>query len=147
MLSIQRVTVAVRSAPPESVLLNTCQWHPIYRKISTLLLLTCTCMKTPLRPIGNSRGIILPAALLATIAFEDEVEMTIQDNRIILEPVKKSKPLRQGWYPQALVEATPETVLSEAEANDWDAVSGLNEEWTWSLANPALPSCAGKSGG
>jgi antitoxin MazE len=88
-------------------------------------------MKTLLRPIGNSRGIILPAALLATIAFEDEVEMTVQDNRIILEPVKKSKPLRQGWYAQALAESAPDAILSEAQTSDWDAVSEPNEEWTW----------------
>ncbi len=38
-------------------------------------------MKTPLRKVGNSFGVILPRAMLAQAALTDEVEMKVEKGR------------------------------------------------------------------
>jgi antitoxin MazE len=89
-------------------------------------------MRTSLRAIGNSRGIILPAALLAALNLEDEVELTLQDQHILLSPVPKvpkPSPLRQGWFSAVLLEeSTPQVQM---EAADWDGALHVDEDWTW----------------
>lgn len=50
-------------------------------------------MKITLRNIGNSRGIIIPAALIEPLHIENEVELTLQADSLLLKP---SKPLRKG---------------------------------------------------
>ena len=52
-------------------------------------------MKTNLRKIGNSRGVLIPAPLLAACELTDEVELTIEAGRLILAPVR---PAREGWF-------------------------------------------------
>ena len=52
-------------------------------------------MRTPLRRIGNSHGILIPKPLLAQAGFEDEVEMTFEQGAIVL---RKPRPqVRTGW--------------------------------------------------
>ena len=41
-------------------------------------------MKTTLRKIGSSRGAMIPAPLLAACEIMDEVELTIEEGRLIL---------------------------------------------------------------
>lgn len=53
-------------------------------------------MRTSLRKIGNSRGVLIPAALLAACEIGDTVEMRLEENRIIIESVKPQH--RQGWF-------------------------------------------------
>lgn len=53
-------------------------------------------MQTSLRKIGNSRGILIPAALLAACEIGDAVEMRVENNRIIIEPIAPQH--RQGWF-------------------------------------------------
>ena len=43
-------------------------------------------MKLPLVSIANSRGIRLPKAILAQCRMEEEVEIEVQDQKIILSP-------------------------------------------------------------
>ena len=54
-----------------------------------------SAMKTNLRKIGNSRGVLIPAPLLATCEITDEVELTVEEGRLIVAPVK---PAREGWF-------------------------------------------------
>jgi len=44
--------------------------------------------------IGNSKGIRLPLAILKQCGIESKVELEIEDDRIIIKPVKTP---RQGW--------------------------------------------------
>ena len=53
-------------------------------------------MQTSLRKIGNSRGVLIPAALLAACEIGDAVEMRVENNRIIIEPIAPQ--YRQGWF-------------------------------------------------
>ena len=78
-------------------------------------------MRTSLRKIGNSRGIIIPTALLATCDINSEVEMRVENNRIIIEPV--APVLRHGWFEKYNAEKDTD-VLAELketaiEQDDW----------------------------
>jgi len=53
-------------------------------------------MKTTLRKMGNSTGVIIPKPFLTELGFEsDEVEMTVKDNAIVIR--KPAKQARVGW--------------------------------------------------
>jgi antitoxin MazE len=79
-------------------------------------------MHTQLRKIGNSRGIILPGALIAACGLEGEVEIRIQGRTIVIEAVEKP---RAHWF---------DSFVAEDEGSDpWDGIPAdeATEEWTW----------------
>lgn len=51
-------------------------------------------MHTQVRKIGNSKGVILPAALLETCQIEDAVDLTVENGCIVLRPVVA----RKHWF-------------------------------------------------
>jgi antitoxin MazE len=51
-------------------------------------------MRVDIIPIGNSKGIRLSKALLERYELTDEVELVLEQDRIIMRPVK---PPRDGW--------------------------------------------------
>ena len=52
-------------------------------------------MRTTIRKMGNSQGVIIPKPLLAQLGLEDEVEMVVENDALVLrKPAKKS---REGW--------------------------------------------------
>lgn len=54
-------------------------------------------MKTAIRKMGNSQGVIIPKPLLAEIgaAANDQVDMKVEEGRIVIAPVKDDP--RAGW--------------------------------------------------
>jgi antitoxin MazE len=52
-------------------------------------------MLTTLRKIGNSKGVIIPAALLSACDFADTVELRLEGRRLVIEPVKAP---RRDWF-------------------------------------------------
>ena len=78
-------------------------------------------MKVALVPIGNSRGVRLPKAVLEQCGFGDAVEMTVERGRIVLSPSKKA---REGWA-EAFAKAN--TSLSK-EDRDW-IEADLGGDW------------------
>ncbi len=52
-------------------------------------------MRTAVRKIGNSRGVLIPAALLAACRIENEIELHIDNGRLVMEPVRAP---RAGWF-------------------------------------------------
>lgn len=54
-------------------------------------------MKTSIRKMGNSHGVIIPKPLLAEIGAKanDEVEMTVRKGKIVISSRKKNP--RAGW--------------------------------------------------
>jgi antitoxin MazE len=54
-------------------------------------------MRTALRKLGNSSGVIIPKSMLEEIGITagDVVDLSLEDNRIIITPQKKRP--RAGW--------------------------------------------------
>jgi len=54
-------------------------------------------MKTAIRKMGNSHGVIIPKLLLAEIGVgpDDPVDMRVRKGRIVIEPIKRK--VRAGW--------------------------------------------------
>lgn len=77
-------------------------------------------MRTRLRKIGNSRGVILPAALLNECGFSDTVELRLEGSRLVIEPVQA---LRCDWfrgYDAALDGDAWGDLPPDADAGDWE---------------------------
>jgi antitoxin MazE len=52
-------------------------------------------MKTAIRRMGNSQGVIIPKPVLAQVGLEDEAEMVVEKDCIVLRrPQDKA---REGW--------------------------------------------------
>lgn len=56
-------------------------------------------MRISIRRIGNSRGVILPQPLLSQLSFGESVELTVEDDAIVLR--KPRTKVRQGWADDA----------------------------------------------
>ena len=52
-------------------------------------------MKATLRKMGNSQGVLIPKAVIAQLGIENEIDMTVENNTIILRKPEKSA--REGW--------------------------------------------------
>ncbi len=52
-------------------------------------------MKTMLRPVGNSQGVLIPKPVLAQVGMTGEVDLTVEDGAIVLRPAKPKA--REGW--------------------------------------------------
>lgn len=79
-------------------------------------------MKTAIRKIGNSKGVLIPAPLIAACDIQDEVIMHVENNRIIIEAANTEP--RKGWFTaydakndESAMEGFVET---EAEQADWE---------------------------
>jgi antitoxin MazE len=55
-------------------------------------------MKTAIRKLGNSHGVIIPKPLLAEIGVgaDDPVDIRVKKGRIVIAPIKHDDP-RLGW--------------------------------------------------
>lgn len=72
-------------------------------------------MRSALRKMGNSTGIILPAPVLraAGLGVGAEVELVVEDGRIVATPI--STPVRHGWADAAAA------LISTSEEREWAA--------------------------
>jgi antitoxin MazE len=52
-------------------------------------------MKTTIRKMGNSQGVILPKPLLAQVGLEDEAELVVEDDAIVIRRPRGA--IREGW--------------------------------------------------
>jgi antitoxin MazE len=87
-------------------------------------------MLTTMRQIGNSRGVLIPAAFLASCQIEDQVDMQLQEGQIVIKPVKRV--LREGWFSQAKPLKAAAAELERADAQAWaDASLADDSEWVW----------------
>lgn len=78
-------------------------------------------MRTSLRKVGNSRGVIIPAALLAACEMSDEVDIRLEGKKLVIAPVKAP---RAGWFKGY----KPEMDLDQFAALPMDEGS---EDWVW----------------
>ena len=82
-------------------------------------------IQTTIRAIGNSKGIVIPAAFLASCHIEDKVDMQVQGGQIVIRPVKTA--VREGWFTNA-DHAGPDTADDKAWA---DAPLADDSESPW----------------
>ena len=77
--------------------------------------------------IGNSKGIRLPKPLLDETGITEDVDLEVENNRIIIRPV--SSP-RSGWEDafRMMAEKGDDRLVIEDEniSHSWD-----EEEWQW----------------
>lgn len=52
-------------------------------------------MKVSVVPIGNSKGVRLPKAILDQLGISDQMELEVENKQIILRPINKNP--RSGW--------------------------------------------------
>ena len=89
-------------------------------------------MLTTMRQIGNSRGVLIPAAFLQFCQIENQVDMTLQDGTIIIKPFKKTP--REGWFGAIGVAGKLSTTerLEAADSHSWaQAPLADDSEWQW----------------
>jgi antitoxin MazE len=80
--------------------------------------------KTPIRRIGNSRGVIIPAAVLSDIGAQEELLMSVVKGRIVLEAVNEP---RKGWFDNAL-----NYRVATQEELEWDNANLTDtRDWEW----------------
>lgn len=85
-------------------------------------------MRTALRKMGNSTGMILPKAILGQLGVETgtTMDLVVEGNRIIATPVEQ--PHRAGWAEAAT--AIAET--ADPEADIWGQFGNENDaDLTW----------------
>ena len=87
-----------------------------------------TAITTRLISVGNSRGIRIPKLLLDQLKFGEEVELSVEQDRLIVRAIGRP---RDGWEEQfELMAKRGDDHLLDAEASSltgWDA-----EQWEWS---------------
>jgi antitoxin MazE len=82
-------------------------------------------MKTTIRRMGNSHGVLIPKPVLAQLGLENEVEMEVENDAIVLRrPRQKAG---EGWAAasKSLAESGDDTLLIGDFGNAEDA------ELTW----------------
>jgi len=84
-------------------------------------------MKANIIQIGNSRGIRIPKVLLEQTRLGKEVELEVEDQKIVIQPIARS---RQGWDQKfkLMVENKEDSLIEEdlQIENQFD-----RGEWEW----------------
>lgn len=83
-------------------------------------------MRTALRKMGNSTGLIVPRALLGEIGADTgtAMDLRVEDGRLIATPVER--PARAGW------EAAAQAIGADAEDEAWQAFGNEGDaDLTW----------------
>lgn len=84
-------------------------------------------MKARIVRIGNSRGIRIPKPLLEQAGLQGEVEIHIENNALVIRPLKKP---RQGWaaaFQEMARRGEDELLDADAPSmTTWD-----EDEWEW----------------
>ena len=78
-------------------------------------------MRASLRKVGNSRGVIIPATLLAACEMGEEVDIRLEGKSLVIAPIKSP---RTGWFDgyKPEIDAEPFAELAADEGC---------EDWVW----------------
>lgn len=83
-------------------------------------------MKVNLIPIGNSKGVRIPASVIKECGLGDELDMRVEKGTIVLAPARK---VREGWgsaFEKMAAAGDDEPLMPDTLANNFD-----DEDWTW----------------
>lgn len=53
-------------------------------------------MRTAIRKIGNSQGVLIPKPMLVETGLDVDVDITVENGAIVLRPIRNHQP-RAGW--------------------------------------------------
>lgn len=83
-------------------------------------------MKTAIRKFGNSKGAIIPIAILRELNLDehDQVEVRIENGRIILEPFNKI----EYSLDELLAQCEPEAMVLDEQDKAWLNDSPVGKE-------------------
>lgn len=78
-----------------------------------------------IRQIGNSRGVVIPKAILEQVGFDDQADLVIEGDRLVLSKPKKNP--REGWAEDSkgIAEAGEDGLVLGDFMNDAD------KDWVW----------------
>ena len=78
-----------------------------------------------IRQIGNSRGVVIPKAILEQVGFDDQADLVIEGERLVLSKPKKNP--REGWAEdsKAIAAAGEDGLVLGDFMNEGD------EDWVW----------------
>ena len=82
-------------------------------------------METAIRKLGNSAGIILPAALLRSLKFEigQTIDIEVEDGRLVVTPTRRNRNTAAELNAQCNPRAPmPEDIVA------WDHASSVGSE-------------------
>ncbi len=82
-------------------------------------------MHVSIRPIGNSRGIVIPKPMLAQLGLEDGADLTVENGALVIR--RPAMPARAGWADaaKAVALAKDDGLVMGEFANESD------EDLTW----------------
>ena len=82
-------------------------------------------MHVSIRPIGNSRGIVIPKPMLVQLGLEDGADLTVENGALVIR--KPAMPARSGWADaaKAVALAKDDGLVMGEFANESD------EDLTW----------------
>ena len=88
-------------------------------------------MRTALRRMGNSHGVVLPKPVLAQLGVEPggEVDLSVVEGKVIIAPLPPKRHPREGWAEasRALAESGDDGIQQE-----WlDVTNETDDEWEW----------------
>jgi len=80
-------------------------------------------MRASVRKLGNSSGVIIPKSVLeeAGVSVGDTVDLTLEDGRIVLAPLRERP--RTGW-----AEASKALAAAEDDALVWPEFANIDDE-------------------
>jgi antitoxin MazE len=82
-------------------------------------------MRTKLVRIGNSRGVRLPKPILEASGITDEVDLKVEDGRVVL--MRPEGHPREGW-----AESIAAVDADDEDWSEWEFPNEFDEnEWTW----------------
>lgn len=80
-------------------------------------------MHINLRKIGNSRGVIIPSAIIEQLKIETGLELIVEENAITLRPLHNP---RSGWFdadaydPKQDDDPLADIKALDSESDDWE---------------------------
>lgn len=82
-------------------------------------------MKATLRKMGNSQGVLIPKAIVSQLAIEGELDMTVENDAIVLR--KPHKTVRADW-----AEASQRIAAAGEDALAWPEFANAgDQELVW----------------
>lgn len=83
-------------------------------------------MRTAIRKIGNSQGVLIPKPMLVETGMEVDVDISVENGTIVLRPIRDRK-TRAGW-----AAAAREIAAQGNDAPVWPEFANAEDaELTW----------------